>query len=119
LKQAEEAAQTALSLSRALGERYLMASALRHLADVKNATGGPPQSLPLYQQASVLFKESGAQAEEALALNEVGFAFYQLGATQEALNHLTRAWAIQHLINDARAEAVTLNDLGVVCFALG
>lgn len=119
LKPAEESAQAALTLSRAIADEQAEAAALRQLAELKRASGETRAALRLYQQAGTYFQAGGDWRAQAQTLNEAGFAFYQLGETQEALNLMTRAWALQHFIKDTRAEAVTLNDLGVVCFALG
>jgi len=54
-----------------------------------------------------LHQSAGDQIGEASALNSVGLALFELGASSEAIDHFERALTLQVKLKQARGEAVT------------
>jgi tetratricopeptide (TPR) repeat protein/transcriptional regulator with XRE-family HTH domain len=108
---AETAAQEALGLSRAAGDRRQEAISLRRLGLVYTLQDRNAEALPLTEAALALHHELGDRAEECNALNNMGSIMGRLGRLEEAGNHLHRSLEIAEVIGHSLGIANAIGNL--------
>jgi tetratricopeptide (TPR) repeat protein len=76
-------------------------------------------ALVLHAQASTLATKSGDRAGEADTLTLIGFGYWRMGRSSEALRYLEEALAIVRDTGNQSRESYVLTTLGLVCRGLG
>jgi len=72
-----------------------------------------------WQQALIIYQEIGDHQEEAISLNNLGYAYHLLRDYQKAINFYKQSLAIFQQIGNHEGEAKSLNDLGNAYGCLG
>ncbi len=72
-----------------------------------------------YEESVRHYQAAEDRATEASALNNIGAVHYQLGETQQSIDHFDRARAIQLAIGDRAAAGRTLANIGIIHTRLG
>jgi tetratricopeptide (TPR) repeat protein len=91
LREAQHAAEEALSLSRRTGDRLQEATSLRRLAIVHMNGFEHAKALPLAEAALALHRELGDRSEECNALNAVGVILAWMGRPDEAKRYIDQS----------------------------
>ncbi len=76
-------------------------------------------AIVLFEQASKLFREAGDREQEAIALNNIGKVYSDLGEKQKALEYFNQSLYLRREAGDRSKEATTLNNIGAVYSDLG
>jgi tetratricopeptide (TPR) repeat protein len=113
--------QQALALAEHTGDRGGQADAHHALASVSAQSGNDRQALAHATRALHLYQAQGlgGTAQEARALNAVGWFSAQVGQYDEALAHCRAALALCRDDHDREGEAHTLDSLGFVAQRTG
>jgi tetratricopeptide (TPR) repeat protein len=77
------------------------------------------ESVEKYRQSLRLYRDAGDRVGEALTLNAIGLAYYELRELQKALEHYEQALQLARALGDRSSEAETLNNLGRIHYELG
>ncbi|MGD1704476.1 tetratricopeptide repeat protein, partial [Dapis sp. BLCC M229] len=77
------------------------------------------QAIAKWEEALLLFSQTGNLSREAVTLLGIGSAYDDLGEKQIALNFYQKALPIYRQIGDRGGEATTLNNIGSVYDSLG
>jgi ATP/maltotriose-dependent transcriptional regulator MalT/DNA-binding SARP family transcriptional activator len=97
----------------------LLAEAYRSLSIAEGIRGLLDPALSHMEQALALYEHAGRTWDVALALNNVGVLYEQLGQTDRAGWCHTRALALQRELGDLAGVARSLNNLGSLHFYRG
>ncbi len=111
--EAEEAAQAALALHRAQGNRPGESTSLVALGRARRAAGDYPRALAHWQAALAIRQETDDRAGQGETLSYIGGVYYIQGDYHQALAHWERALAIQQQTGERAAEALGLTHIGL------
>ncbi len=89
------------------------------IARVLIALGQTPEGIASYQKAAALRRASGERFEEALALHNIGAAYWSLGQNTEAWAAYEEALAIRRELKDETGVAYTLFGMASVQYTWG
>ncbi|GAA0275036.1 tetratricopeptide repeat protein [Cryptosporangium japonicum] len=76
--------------------------------------GYPADAVTVHTRARDAARQLGDEVAEAVALTNLGMAWWQLGDYPTAVSHLRQALAVHRAAGDLRGEARALGNLGVV-----
>ncbi len=112
------AAERAIGVARASGDRSMLSDALRHLG---NAVRGEDlrRAADYYRQAIVAARESGLPSQEAKALNNLGIIAQSLGELPEAVQSYSRSILLKERIGSTTSALVGHNNLGALLSTMG
>ena len=85
----------AYDLARRLGQQNLAARQLIHLGGVDEVAGNPRAAVEKYTMALGLCRASGQKADEAVALNNLGTAYLDMGSYDKSEEQLLQAISIK------------------------
>jgi CHAT domain-containing protein/Tfp pilus assembly protein PilF len=119
LPAADEALARGLDLARRLRLAYPEADLRSNQCLVLHARSGVQPALPCYREALAIYHQLGETKGEGTALNNLGFAYFNLGEPQQAEESYRQALAIRRAIGDRAGEAQALNNLAVLYRSLG
>ncbi|MBN1261630.1 MAG: tetratricopeptide repeat protein [Anaerolineae bacterium] len=71
-------------------------------------------ALDLLESSRKIFAEAGDSEQQAVALNNIAAAQYELGATDQSLENYEAALAMRREMEDTLGEAKTLRNIGVL-----
>lgn len=111
--------ESALQLSKDLGERRSEADALDHIGTSYLQLGEYRKALEFYSQSLPLWNSLGDQRAEAVTLNNIARAYSSLSDYKKALEHYDRSLSLSRAVGDRRTEGTTLNNIGAVYADLG
>ena len=107
-----EKAEQALTLWRALADRYWEARTL-HLIGVAYASGSKnDQAIQYYEQALVIQREVKNRAGEGTTLDNLGNAYRSLSRYEKAIEYYEQALAIHREVKKRAGEGTTLDNWG-------
>lgn len=72
------------------------------------------ESIPLYEKALEIWRETGEKADEGNTLRAMGFAYQRMDELEKAKEHFGKALEIWNEIGDSRSAAFTHIILGVI-----
>ncbi|HEV7643515.1 MAG TPA: tetratricopeptide repeat protein [Pyrinomonadaceae bacterium] len=72
-----------------------------------------------YEEALPLYRSAGDKDGAAIALNNIGKVYSDLGEQQQALKVYNEALLLHRAVGDKHSEAFTLNNIGLVYYVLG
>ncbi len=119
LPAADEALSRGLDLARRLDLAFEEADLRSNQCLVLHARVGVQPALACYREALELFHQLGETKDEAAALNNLGFAWFNLGEPRPAEESYRQALAIRRATGDRPGEAQALNNLAVLYRSLG
>lgn len=117
---AKEHLTESLTLSRTIGDKAGMASALEKLANLVDATLGEyAESQQLARQTLQISRDLGRPDWTAYALDTLGFVTFCLGEYADAEAYYWESLALFETIGDQYGIAMALGGLGLVYWAMG
>ena len=119
LSGADEAFAKGIELAGRLGLEYEKADLRNGQCLILHARGGVRPALDCYREVLDRFHQLGEAQAESTALNNLGFAYFNLGEPQPSEESYRQALAIRHATGDRAMEAQTLNNLAVLFRNLG
>ena len=75
---------------------------------ISHSQGDLEAALPCYRRARELFHELGEPGPEAVALNNISYAYYGRGEPQAAIDHYRRALEIRRGLGDRSPSPTTV-----------
>src|ERR1700730_4867643 len=102
----------ALSLWRAVGDRYEEALTLYSIGSIYSTSGEIQTTLDYYNQALTIERELKDQRAEARTLYSLGFIYWMTDQYENAIGWYEKALVIQRKLKDRTGEATTLDRLG-------
>lgn len=119
-EQALESYNKALALQREIGDQSGLSITLIDLGALLNETlGRPDDGLPLLQEALRTIRQSGDRGLEALALNNIGSAYFSKGQFTDAQTYFERALELRESTKVPTEIADTLHSLGETLSRMG
>ena len=113
LDRACEAAEAALALRRALGDRNHIAGALGNLANVVTQLHDYERARALYEECLTLYRETGERQGMIFPLFNLGNLYVDTGRPREALAYYEESLALSRAVGESEiARAATWNGLG-------
>ncbi len=117
-QQKEEKAQQALTLWRALGDKYWEATTLSLIATAHFAANSHDKAAEWYTQALAVWRALGDRINEARTLNDLGWAYQRARNFPKATECYEQALKLAREIKDRLTEAHSLSNLAGVDEAL-
>ena len=114
-----EFSETALAISREIGDRRAEGSNLTNLGIAYSNIGNFRKAIEHYEQALAISLEIGDRRAEGRNLGNLGTAYYHLGDIRKAVEYYEQALAISREISDRRAEGGNLGNLGTAYLDIG
>jgi class 3 adenylate cyclase/tetratricopeptide (TPR) repeat protein len=111
--QAEEQANVALALARAVRDTGLQANILRTLGRVAHFRGDLAVARRFYEQALEIYRLASDRSREALILWSIGQTYQDSGAAGRAAACLQQAATLFDALGQRRSKARVLRDLGM------
>jgi class 3 adenylate cyclase/tetratricopeptide (TPR) repeat protein len=111
--QAEEQANLALALARAVRDTGLQANILRTLGRVAHFRGDLAAARRFYEQALEIYRLVSDRSREALILWSIGQTYQDSGAADRAMACLQQAAGLFDALGHRRSKARVLRDLGM------
>jgi serine/threonine protein kinase/tetratricopeptide (TPR) repeat protein len=119
-QEAVKSYHAALALQREIGDQSGLSTTLIDLGAMLNETlGRPDEGLPLLQEALRTIRQSGDRGLEALALNNIGSAYFSKGQFTDAQTYFERALELREKTKVPTEIADTLHSLGETLSRLG
>jgi tetratricopeptide (TPR) repeat protein len=119
LDRACEAAEAALALRRALGDRNYIAGALGNLANVVTQLHDYDRARALYEECLTLYRETGERQGMIFPLFNLGNLYVDTGRPREALTYFEESLALSRAVGESElARAATWNGLGEALIVL-
>jgi CHAT domain-containing protein/tetratricopeptide (TPR) repeat protein len=109
----------ALSLRRAVGDRFGETNTLNNIGAGYWSLGEQQKALEYYQQALPLRRVLGDRRGEVLTLNNIGLVYWSLDELQKALDYYHQALPLSQQLGDTGGQAYTLNNIGLAYSTLG
>ena len=119
LTAADAALARGFELARAQSDTFGEADLRNSQCLILPARGELRAALDCYREPLELFRRLGEPREEAAVLNNLGFAYFNLGEPQLSEASYRQALAIRREIGDRSGEAQALNNLAVLFRSLG
>lgn len=118
---AAESFESALAISRALGDRLSEAGALANLGNTHSQFGGGGlrKALEYHEQHLLIAREMNDRRGECAAMSNLGTAYFKLGEMRKALEFYQQCLFIARELGDRFSESATLGNLGNAYAALG
>jgi DNA-binding SARP family transcriptional activator len=109
----------ALQACRDLADPARIAQASLELSEVSQQTGRHEATLPLAEDAAVIYRSLADRRGEAEALDQIGLAHQRAARSREALAYFHEARILYRDTADQRGVANTLSHSGIACWHLG
>lgn len=117
--QALEYLNLALTLRRAVGNRFGEGSTLNNLGHLFDSVGERETALQYYSQAASLRQLIGDKRGEAITLSNMSFCYMVQGEFQKAFDLNDQALELRRAVSDRRGEAIILANRGGLYQKLG
>jgi len=113
-KNAEEYAQSSLSVAQQMNDKPAMANALNSLGMVNDLLEEFKQALEYFTRSAKLFEEVGNQSKLALAKNSIAGIYWQLGDYTTSIENLFESLEIYEQLGDQKGMGWINNNLGLL-----
>lgn len=115
----QEKAQAARAIAEKVGDRRLMAVALKNIGAADWYRGRAEAAIPYFEVALQIRRELGDRKGEANSLDNLGIAYQQMGKRLEAIKCFEQALEICRAVGDRRGEGNELGNLGIAFYSIG
>jgi tetratricopeptide (TPR) repeat protein len=114
-----ENAIAAKALAEQVGDKKLLALALKNIGAASWYKGKGKDAIPYFEKALAIRREIGDRKGEANSLDNLGIAYQQLKEHDRSIEYFQKALSIYRELGDQRGESNELGNLGIAFHLVG